>query len=233
MSKIWAIGDLHLDHTKDKSMDIFGQDWKDHGQKIFDYWESHVGQEDWVLIPGDISWALKWGEVFQDLKALDQLPGKKVLSKGNHDYWWTSLKKMNEANFKSLHFIHNTAIQIQEGLYVAGSRGWIPRDAKDFDDKDEKISLRENQRLKNSLDQVPPGNDIIAMIHYPPLLQSFEDSAYTKTLQDYPVKLCLYGHLHGAGHRFIYEGQKAGIQYICVAADYLNFQCKEILWKEK
>lgn len=233
MSKIWAIGDLHLDHTKDKAMDIFGQEWQEHSKKIFTYWKDHVGQEDWVLIPGDISWALKWEEAHQDLKDIDDLPGQKILSKGNHDYWWTSMKKMREGDFKSLHFVHNTAVKIKEGIYVAATRGWVPRDSNDFDEKDEKITLREGMRLKNSLDQVPSGNEIIAMIHYPPFLQSFEDSIYTKVLQDYPVKICLYGHLHGAGHRYIYQGTRDGIQYECVSADYLDFKCKEILWKEK
>ena len=233
MSKIWAIGDLHLDHTKDKSMDIFGEDWRDHDEKIFNFWIENVGEEDWVLVPGDISWALKWEEAYQDLKAIHDLPGQKILSKGNHDYWWTSLKKMEGIGLDSLHFIHNTSVQISEDTYVVGSRGWISRDASEFTDQDEKITLRELHRLNLAIDQVPQGKRMIAMIHYPPFLQSFEASDFTRILSERGVDLCLYGHLHGNGHKYIFEGDLDGVDYQCVAADYLDFKCKELSWKEK
>ena len=106
---IWAIGDLHLDHTKTKPMDIFGDNWADHDQQIFDYWRDHVGEDDFVLLVGDHSWALKLDEVIPDLRQLDDLPGRKILSKGNHDYWWSSLNKMNQVGFETLDYLNNNA----------------------------------------------------------------------------------------------------------------------------
>ena len=120
---IYAIGDLHLDHSKEKPMDIFGENWIDHEEKIIKNWKEKISDEDLVLIPGDISWALRLEEAAFDLELLDKLPGKKVFIKGNHDYWWQSLNKINKLGFGSLYFIQNTSY-IYQGIGIAGSRGW-------------------------------------------------------------------------------------------------------------
>lgn len=226
--KIFALADTHLDHTKDKAMDVFGAAWKDHDARIFSAWKERVSDEDLVLLPGDISWALKWSEALEDLRALDQLPGKKLLLRGNHDYWWTSLKKMREEGFRTIDFIQNNSVVIDD-VAICGTRGWIHPGGDQFDSQDEKIYARELQRLTLSLESIPQEiTKRIAMIHYPPFLKQEMDSPFCRLLEEYQVSLCLYGHLHGEGHRHIVEGCLRGVEYLCVAADYIGFLPKEV-----
>lgn len=231
---IWAIGDLHLDHTKSKPMDIFGDNWADHDEQIFDYWREKVGEDDLVLLVGDHSWALKLEEAIPDLQELDELPGRKILSKGNHDYWWSSLNKMNQLGFKSLDYLNNNAF-IFNNIGIIGTRGWCDIDSSGFDEHDEKIYARELQRLELSmqaLDKLKKEQDVdkvIAMIHYPPFSSKGEPNDFAKLLSDFKVDLCVYGHLHSEGHRFIVEGEHLGVDYLCVSSDYVDFKVKKIL----
>ena len=186
-----------------------------------------VSDDDLVLLPGDISWALKLNTAALDLKRIDELPGTKIISKGNHDYWWSSLNKMNNLDLKTIHFLHNNSFEYKD-YSICGTRGWASRDSFEFSEDDEKIYLREVQRLKNSLDSCV-NKKIIAMIHYPPFNQDLGPNEFSETLSDYKVEKCIYGHLHGKGHKYSYEGELLGVEYEFVASDYLDFKLKKIL----
>ncbi len=225
---IYAIGDLHFDYTKDKSMDVFGDNWKNHEEKIINSWKEKVNDDDLVLILGDTSWGLKLEEGYEDLKRIDILPGKKVIIKGNHDYWWSSKNKLENLDLKTIHFLFNDSV-IYEDFYIFGTRGWLPKDYLDFTEDDEKIYVRELNRLKNSYNsKKSEGLKKIALIHYPPFNFSGEPNEFFEFLSDKKVDFCLYGHLHGDGHSLIKEGIIDGIDVRCVSSDYLNFNIIKI-----
>lgn len=226
---IYAIGDLHLDHSKEKPMDIFGENWIDHEEKIIENWKKKIDDEDLVLIPGDISWALRLEEAAFDLELIHNLPGKKVFIKGNHDYWWQSLNKINKLGFESLYFIQNTSY-IYEGIGIAGTRGWRSRDSEDFTDSDEKVYRRELMRLEMSLESMKEDVDKkIVIMHYPPFDYDSSPSEFVDIMEKYNVDICLYGHLHAEGHRHIVEGNIRGIDFHCVSSDYIEFNPKLIV----
>lgn len=151
---IYAIGDLHLDFSKEKSMDVFGEKWEDYESKIFENWKELVKDEDLVLLPGDISWALKLKEAVIDLERIDQLPGNKLIVKGNHDFWWQGPKKLKELGLESINFIQNNSFIYDERVAIAGTRGWMSRDWEEFTEHDEKIFNRELNRLDLSLSSI-------------------------------------------------------------------------------
>lgn len=227
---IWSIGDLHFDHTKEKSMDVFGKNWENHEDKIIEFWKENIKDDDLVLVPGDISWALKFEESLKDLEKIDKLPGKKVLSKGNHDYWWPTKKKLEDQGFDSIHFLYND-YYVHENFIVFGSRGWMPRDADIFDENDEKIFSRELNRLKLSFDSYKGEKNLrkIVMLHYPPFNSDGSVNEFVDLMNEYNVEICVYGHLHGDGHEFVQEGTISKIEFHCVASDYIDFQLKKIL----
>lgn len=225
--RIFAIGDLHMDYKKEKPMDIFGPAWRNHELKIFNNWRNQVDEEDIVLIPGDISWAMKIDDVIDDLKQIDELPGKKFISKGNHDYWWESITKLNNLGFKTIRYLHNTGYSIDE-IGIAGTRGWTDRDNDDFDVHDEKIYMREVSRLKLSLDQIKESTYKIVLIHYPPFRFNGEFNEFSQLMKEYDVDMCVYGHLHGDGHKYVVEGELEGIDFYCVSCDYIDFKLKEL-----
>lgn len=227
---IWAISDLHFDHTAEKSMDIFGENWVNHEQKIIEDWESKVTDEDIVLIPGDTSWGLKINDSILDLNRIDSLPGEKFLIRGNHDYWWSSLNKLNNLNFKTLNFIQNNHF-VSGSNVIFGTRGWLPRDADNFTIEDEKIFKRELLRLEHSLKSYKDiNNDVtkIVMIHFPPFNSRGEPNEFLKIMSDFDIDICVYGHLHGDGHNFVKEGNYYNIEVNCVASDFLNFSLLKI-----
>lgn len=229
MLMIWAIADLHFDPTGEKPMDIFGPNWENHEDKIIKNWNENVTDDDLVLLPGDISWGLRLLEAKIDLDIIDELPGKKIISKGNHDYWWSSLNKMHSLGLKTIEFINNNSYTYGD-IAIIGTRGWIPRDALGFDEvHDEKIYMREVNRLKNSLEANKEAKNKIAMIHYPPFNQDYSSNEFTDLMAEYGVQLCLYGHLHGEGHKYVYEGDINGVEFMCVASDFLDFKLKKIM----
>ena len=226
---IYAIGDLHLDYSKEKPMDIFGDKWINHEDKIFDNWRTLVEEEDLVLLPGDISWALKLEKAYYDLKRIDALPGKKIISKGNHDYWWQGLKKMGELNLNTISFLQNNSY-IYNNTGIFGSRGWIAEDSEGFDSHDEKIFNRELNRLRLSLSSIKEkANMKITMIHYPPFNMDSTPNKFVDLMKEYNVDICIYGHLHAEGHSSVVEGEIHGIQFYCVSSDYINFKPKKIV----
>lgn len=218
---IYALADLHLDYTNEKSMEVFGQNWENYQERIFHNWNDVVGPDDTVLIPGDISWAMDLTHAYVDLEKIDQLNGQKILMKGNHDYWWTSLNKIKNLDLSTMHYLQNNSFSI-EGYDICGTRGWIPRDNKDFTDHDEKVFTRELMRLKNSI-RASGNNKKIVMLHYPPINQDKTLNEFYDICKDNNVDYLIYGHLHGIGHSIIKEGNIGGIDIKCVAGDYINF----------
>lgn len=226
---IYAIGDLHLDFTKEKSMDIFGENWINHEEKIFRSWRKLVTDNDLVLIPGDISWALKLEEAYDDLVRIDKLPGKKILTKGNHDYWWEGPKKLKSLGLDSISFLQNKSV-IYNNIGIYGTRGWISKDSPNFKENDLKIYNRELNRLKLSLESSGKAklDKKIVMLHYPPFNTKSEPNDFVDLMKEFDVDICIYGHLHAEGHKFVKEGLIDGIEFLCVSSDYLDFKLKKI-----
>ncbi|KAB3530457.1 metallophosphoesterase [Alkaliphilus serpentinus] len=227
---LYAIADLHLSGSSQKPMDIFGSHWFLHHEKIKENWLAHVTDEDTVLIAGDISWSMKLNEAIVDLDWINNLPGRKILIRGNHDYWWSSISKLNSL-YEEMHFLQNNFYTYQD-YGICGSRGWIcPNDYK-FTKDDEKIYLREINRLKFSLEAARKHHHqkLIVMLHYPPTNDLHEASLFTRLFEEYEVEKVIYGHLHGEES---YHGGLKGIvnhvEYHLVSCDYLDFKLKKLL----
>lgn len=231
---IYVIADLHLSFSVNKPMDIFGNNWENHSEKIKNSWIKKVKEEDTVILPGDFSWATYLEETFEDFSFLNNLPGKKIMSKGNHDYWWTTLTSMKryltEKGFKNIDFLYNNSFLVEDKI-ITGTRGWVNsfRSEENY-----KILRRENERLKLSIqDGIKKfGNDkeIITFIHYPPFYKEAvpEEIDFIKTMHDYNIKRCYYGHLHSESHKDAIEGNIDGIDYKLISSDYLNFELIKI-----
>lgn len=224
---IYVIGDLHLSFSTNKPMDIFG--WGNHSEKIKKNWLEKVKNEDTVILPGDFSWATYLQDTYKDFEYLNNLPGKKILSKGNHDYWWTtvtSMKKyLNQNNFENIDFLYNNSFLVEDKIIV-GTRGWVNswRSQENY-----KILKRENDRLKLSIEdgikKYGNNKEIIAFIHYPPFYKESvsEEIDFIKTLKKYNIKKCFYAHLHGDSHKEAIEGIVNEIDFKLVSSDYLKF----------
>lgn len=222
---IFAIGDLHLSFSNPKPMDIFGDNWTDHPEKIKAAWEAMVGEDDLVLIPGDISWAMNLEEAEPDLKYIAELPGRKVMIRGNHDYWWSTISKVRKFVDPSITVLQNDSVTIGD-LTIAAARGWDCPGSYHFDEHDRQVYEREIGRLKLSLDHAmkQKPEHLWVMLHYPPTNEKHQSSGFLEVLQQYPVEKVIYGHLHGKdGHRGALEGLHHGIEYHLVACDYINF----------
>ncbi len=225
--RIFTIGDLHLSKGADKNMDVFGGVWEGYMEKIEKNFCAIVEEKDIVILPGDISWAMDLKNAISDFTFLDGLPGKKYILKGNHDYWWSTRKKMEEFleenNFSTISFIHNDCIMLGETA-LCGTRGWIMEE-RSADENDKKIIKRESGRLKESLECAKRKNakEIFAFLHYPPIYDTLELPEMTDLLKEYGVSECFYGHLHSASFRKAFNGKKDGVKYTLVSADYLNF----------
>lgn len=223
--KIFAISDLHLTNTEDKPMDIFGMSWVGHFDKIKKDWLEKVCQDDVVLIAGDISWAMSAQNALLDLMEIDKLPGKKILIRGNHDYWWQSYKKLSEMPLNTISFIQNNAIKI--GKYIfCGTRGWTVPEGDKQNVEDKKIYDREVIRLKLTLEEgkklYKEGDRIIALIHYPPFNSRFDNSALTELFALYNVDKVIYGHLHGDLGRYKAVINKGKTDYYLTSCDFLG-----------
>jgi len=228
---IFAISDLHLSFYNNKPMDIFGENWILHYEKIKKNWINCVKENDSVLIPGDISWAKNMNEFTTDIKFINSLPGKKFFVPGNHDYWWDSTAKLNKL-YNNMVFIKNSFYPFQD-FALCGARGWLSPNDTHFTVNDEKIYKREVLRLKNSLEMaVGKGfSKIIVMLHYPPTNDKKENSLFIDIIKNYPVQKVIYGHLHGKESFYSsLMGVIDGIEYILVSADFLNFKPIKIIF---
>ncbi len=210
-------------------MDIFGPHWKDHQKRVIDEWKHTVKPEDLVLIAGDLSWALKLEEAIVDLEWVGKLPGTKILIRGNHDYWWASRRKVNSVLPDGMVAI-NASAWTWNDFSIVGTRGWSIPGTSRFDENDHKIYLRELNRLRIALDQVPQkaSRRIVAMLHYPPLTKTTPSSGFTQLLESFGVSACVYAHFHGEDQKIAFEGTKNGVSYFFVACDYLGFRPRRI-----
>jgi predicted phosphohydrolase len=219
-----AISDLHLSLSMDKPMDIFGDNWYMHHEKIKNNWTASIKEEDTVLIGGDISWSMKMEDGKKELHWIHELPGKKLIIKGNHDYWWSSITKLNNM-YEDMRFIQNNHFSYED-YGICGTRGWICPGTERFVEDDVKIYNRELNRLRLSFESARKDGykKLIAMIHYPPTNEKFEDSGFTDIFKEYGVEKVIYGHLHGPFYYKTLGGVREGIEYILTSCDYIEFK---------
>ena len=225
--QIYSIADLHLSLTAEKPMDVFGEAWRGHTEKLERNWRDTVKEDDLVLIPGDISWAMQLQAALPDLSFIGALPGRKILLKGNHDYWWSAVGRVRASLPAGMRALQNDSF-VEDGVGICGSRGWLCPGSSNFSQDDEKIYLRELDRLTLSLNSLPAVETKIAMLHFPPFSDKDRASGFTERLEAAGVKIAVYGHLHGEANRYAFEGDKNGVYYHCVAADKLDFTPKRI-----
>lgn len=231
MMKVFAIGDLHLSTAVDKPMNVFGDNWLNHEEKIFKDWDEKVSDDDIVFIVGDISWASKLNDAKLDLDKINAQKGKKIFIKGNHDYWWTTATALNKLYDDSMVFMNTNYVMIGE-YAVCSTRGWSTPNDIDFDEKDNEIYLREAHRLKISLEQAKKdGHEkIIILLHYPPTNEDLEKNLFFDLIEEYKPEHVIYGHLHGEeSFQYGVKGCRNGINYHLVSCDYLGFELKEIM----
>ena len=222
--RVLAIADPHLSRVQPKPMDVFGPGWEGHPEAFFDGWRRTVEDGDLVLVPGDLSWAMRLEDALADLRDLDDLPGTKVILRGNHDYWWPSIGKLRDALPPSLRAIQNDAVRIGD-VVIAGTRGWTCPGSFDFTQHDEKIYRRELSRLDLSLAHaerlLQPGDRVAVMLHYPPTNGRLEPSGFTERIQAFGPDLLVFGHLHGGRPPPVPEIPPVRVRF--VAADALAF----------
>lgn len=227
-----ALGDSHLSFRESgeeyKPMDVFGSRWHDHSGQIQEKWSRLVASEDVVLMPGDISWAMSLDEAGPDLAFLAELPGRKILTKGNHELWWDTISKVRNALPAGIMAIQNDHILLENGVAICGTRGWQCPENGFISEHDEKIFHREVGRLELSLRSVPKGvNHKIVMLHFPPTNVRQEMSPFVELMLDYGVATCVYGHLHDQSFKNgILDEHKWGMNFYLVSADYLQFEPK-------
>jgi len=229
--KVFAIGDLHLPGGTGKTMDRFGEQWHDHDKKIFEAWERTVDDDDLVLIAGDTSWAMRLEDALPDLARVGQMPGLKLLIKGNHDYWWESVSKMSRLINPSITVLHASAIIVNR-VAVAGTRGWVcPNDSR-FEERDARIYEREVGRLRSALGMLrgleSEFDALIVTLHYPPTNAAHQPSGFTELIDQYGADACVYGHLHGDDIRGALTGLRIKTHYSLVSADAAGFAPVEI-----
>lgn len=237
---IYGISDLHLSLTEPfsctepcherKPMSVFGAHWQDHCQKIFRAWKKIVKEEDTVLVPGDLSWAMRLDEAVYDFAYLSQLPGRLLICRGNHDYWWDTKAKIIKALPPNVIPLQNESV-VAEDVVVSATRGWVCPGGKDFGAEDEKIYRRELIRLEMALRH---GQELRAaskkpldhwvMLHYRPVNDAFDSSGFVELMRRYGVSRCFYGHLHGDPCYHVLEGERFGLEFQLLSCDYLQFQ---------
>jgi uncharacterized protein len=243
---VWALSDPHLAFgVPEKTMEAFGPAWELYADKIAANWKRCIAKEDLVLLPGDISWAMRAEDAAVDLAWIDALPGTKVILRGNHDYWWSSASKLAKIMPPSIHFIQNNVF-LWNAIAIGGSRLWDtpeysfnqfivfqenPRarvkTAEDLikeKEEEERIFARELERLKLSLDQLPKGAEYrIAMTHYPPIGADLSPSRASKILEEHAIDVCVFGHLHNVRKNSLPFGEARGVKYLFTSCDYLDF----------
>ena len=219
---VFAISDLHLP-ARQKPMDVFGAHWANHFDKISEDWRARVRNEDIVLLPGDLTWAMHLEEAMEDVRRVGELPGKTLILRGNHNYWWSAIGRVRRALPENMFAIQNDAMLL-DGILFAGTRGWtIP--GVDADPDDVRIYNRERLRLEMSMKaarRIDANAPIVAMLHYPPLMESAK--GFSDILENYGVADCVYGHLHGASIAGAVRGLRGGVRYHQVSCDGLDFK---------
>ncbi len=221
---LFVLSDVHLSLNADKSMTVF-RGWDDYVERVEKNWRALVKPTDTVVIAGDVSWAMALEDTLPDFSFLQSLPGRKLLFKGNHDYWWCTRRKMDrflqEHGLDTLAFVHNDAVAVDNRFAVCGTRGWFYDESEP---DNEKIMRREAARLQTSLEAaVSTGLEPVAFLHYPPLFDGRACNELLAVLQTYAVRRCYYGHVHGAGIRLAFQGEWQNIQFRLTSCDALSF----------
>lgn len=223
---VFAIGDLHLSFGSNKPMDRFGEKWENHTQKLKENWQEIIKENDTVVLCGDTSWAMNFNELLPDFAFINALNGRKIILKGNHDYWWSTLTKINkfiiDNGFDSISMLHNNAYQIDK-ITICGTRGWPFDENADISDK--KILKREAGRLKLSLDAAREyNNERVVFLHYPPVYERFHCTEIMELMNEYKVTRCCYGHLHDYSVKKAVQGIYDRIDFKLISGDYLDFK---------
>ena len=223
---LYAIGDLHLSLSADKPMNVFG--WTDHVRRLEDAF-SRLGDGDLTVLCGDTSWGIDFAESLADFQFIDRLPGRKLILKGNHDYWWGTASKMKrffqDNGITTIDILHNNCYEYG-GYALCGTRGWFYEEEQTG--HNEKVLNREVGRLEASL-KAAGDRPVLAFLHYPPLYTGYRCPEIIRKLEEYRVERCFYGHLHGGGHRLAVRGERGGVDYQLVSADYLGFVPQKIM----
>ena len=236
---IYALADLHLALScPDKSMEVFGSSWGEYISRVEENWKKTVSGSDTVLVSGDISWATYIDKAEEDFRFISGLPGRKLLSRGNHDYWWTTMKKMevflSEKGFTDLGFVRTNVVEADDCL-ISGTRGWMIETKESLEgSENRKIYEREKLRIRMCIDKLNEADPDhskkhIIMIHYPPLTANKEFTEFAEMMAGGGVDICVYGHLHGKAHRKAFEGDFEGTEFICTSADYVDFTPVKII----
>ena len=226
--KVFAVSDLHLGSRCDKPMDVFGDGWSGYWDNIREDWKNKVGEDDVVLIAGDVSWAMRLEDALPDLDEIGELPGKKVILRGNHDYWWQSYSRLTGSLPFGMYAVQNNAVRIGN-LLVCGSRLWSLGAEGEHD---KAMIKREELRLRLALNdaqrQRKDGDKVAVMVHYPPFDVSFADSLYTSAISEFDVTAVVYGHLHGKDVRAKKVVDKKGVNYYLTSCDLVGYKLVEI-----
>ena len=224
---LYAIGDLHLSLSGNKSMEVFCEPWRDYVKRLENAF-SALTDADTIVLAGDISWGMSMAEAEADFRFLDGLPGRKLIVKGNHDFWWTTVSSMKRSfetwGFRSLEFLHNNCAFYGE-YALCGTRGWFQEETQKSHDA--KVLHRELMRLETSL-KAAGDHPILCFLHYPPLYQGYSCPEILELLRQYHVQRCYYGHLHGPAIRRAIDGIQGETEFSLISADYLGFVPKKI-----
>jgi predicted phosphohydrolase len=226
--RVFAIADPHLSSRDPKPMDVFGASWQRHPEAFFEGWRRVVGEDDLVLVPGDISWAMRLDDALPDLEAIAELPGRSVLLRGNHDYWWPSLRRLRATLPAGMQAIQHDAVRVGD-VIVAGTRGWVVPGAPGTDADDERIYRRELHRLRLSLDAAAalgPGS-LVVMLHFPPTNPRGDASEMLDTIVAAAPRALVFGHVHGDAPVHVPTLPGTAVRF--VAADALRFEPALIL----
>ncbi len=220
---LYAIGDLHLSFQANKPMDVFGGNWTNYVDKLRQGLKV-VGPEDTTVLLGDLTWAMSLADAVEDFRFISEIPGRKIILKGNHDYWWSTANKFYqfcaEQGFADMLVLNNNC-WFYEDIALCGTRGWFYEEER-HGAQDEKIFRRELLRLEASL-KAAGDREKLCFLHYPPRFGSYQCQEILAMLPAYGVKQCFYGHLHGDSHKLAFQGKHGGVEYRLVAADFLNF----------
>ena len=219
---IYAISDLHLSHATPKPMDIFGRHWEDHAERVAVNWDALVSPSDTVIVAGDHSWALRFEQARPDIEFIAARPGRKILVRGNHDYWWKreATNRMRSQMPEGIELMHGNVIVV-EGVGITGTRGWRVELEEDPDAGDERVLQRELMYLERGLNEIPPDvSKKIVALHYPPFNADLEPNAFADLVQKFNVDLVVYGHVHTG---YYLEGNVNGVEYRLVSVDHVEF----------
>ncbi|MBR6258929.1 MAG: metallophosphoesterase [Oscillospiraceae bacterium] len=227
---LYVIGDLHLSFEAGKPMDVFGDAWKDHVPRLLEGFGVVTG-EDVTVLCGDLTWGISMEDSLEDFRFIDELPGKKIILKGNHDYWWSTASKakkfFEEHELNTIDILNNNCFFYGDTA-ICGTRGWFCDPMKGTD-HDRKMIAREAMRLEASLKAAEGAEKIQVFMHYPPRFGTYIMREITDLLESYRVSDCWYGHLHGPGIKMAVTGVRGGVDYHLISADYLGFKPVKVL----